>query len=83
MLGPQVELPSHTEAAHEQLRRVAHELAAGGPADPVERSARELLGRLDDLQGELDRVLDGLRSSADTLERLSQGGGSPDESAAR
>ena len=59
--------PGHgPEAVHEQLRRAA-ELFDDRPAAEVERAAQEMLGRLDTLQGELDRLLQGLERTAEPL----------------
>ena len=52
--------PGHgPDAVHERLRRAA-ELLDVRPAAGAERAAQEMLGRLDTLQGELDRLLRGL-----------------------
>ena len=51
------------DSVHAHLRRVAEEL--GDP--PADRGARELLGKLDTLQAELERLQDGLQATADRL----------------
>jgi DivIVA domain-containing protein len=54
------------EASARELRADAGR-EAGVHVEQVERSAAEIVGRLDRLQTELDRLLDGLRSSAASL----------------
>jgi DivIVA domain-containing protein len=55
-----------TEASARQLRDEAR-AEASGHVERVERSAKEMLAKLDRVQGELDRLLSGLRSTAETL----------------
>ena len=64
------------EAVHEQLRRAA-ELLDDRPDAGVERAAREMLGRLDTLQGELDRLLRGLDHTAEQLGPLPRSDAEP------
>jgi hypothetical protein len=52
------------EAVHARLRATA-ELLDDRPEAGVERAAREMLGRLDTLQAELDRLLHGLEQTAE------------------
>ena len=54
------------EAVHARLRATA-ELLDDRPGAGVERAAREMLGRLDTLQAELDRLLQGLERTAEQL----------------
>jgi DivIVA domain-containing protein len=54
------------EASAQQLRDEAGR-EASGHVERVEEAAKEMLGKLDGLQSELDRLLSGLRSSAETL----------------
>ena len=54
------------ESVHERLREVAEELD-DRPVAPVGRGARELLGKLDTLHAELERLQDGLQATADRL----------------
>ena len=54
------------EASAHQLREEAAREATGHVAR-VEHAAQELLGKLDGLQGELDLLLTGLRSTVETL----------------
>jgi hypothetical protein len=69
--------PGHGHAAvHEQLRRAA-ELLDDRPDAGVERAAREMLGRLDTLQGELDRLLRGLDHTAEQLGPLPRSDAEP------
>ena len=49
-----------------QLRRAAEELEDGPPA-AAGRGARDLLGKLDTLHAELERLQDGLQATADRL----------------
>jgi hypothetical protein len=54
------------DSVHAQLRRVAEELD-DRPAAAADRGARELLGKLDTLHAELERLQDGLQATADRL----------------
>ena len=54
------------DSVHAHLRRVAEELD-DRPAAGAERGARELLGKLDTLHAELERLQDGLQATADRL----------------
>ena len=54
------------ESVHERLRVVAAELE-DRPGASAERGARELLGKLDTLQTELERLQRGLEATADRL----------------
>ena len=54
------------DSVHAQLRSAAEELD-DGPAATAERGARELLGKLDTLHAELERLQDGLQATADRL----------------
>jgi hypothetical protein len=54
------------ESVHERLRDAAAELD-DRPAAVAERGARELLGRLDTLQAELERLAHGLEAAAERL----------------
>jgi DivIVA domain-containing protein len=49
------------------LRSVADELDGRPPAEHIEDTAKGMLEKLDRLQGELDRLLGGLKATADTL----------------
>jgi DivIVA domain-containing protein len=49
------------------LRSVADELDRRPPVDHVEDAAKSMLDKLDRLQTELDRLLGGLKATADTL----------------
>ena len=54
------------QSVHERLRQVAADLE-DGPAGTAERGARELLGKLDALQAELERLQRGLEGAAHRL----------------
>jgi DivIVA domain-containing protein len=54
------------ETSAQQLRDEAGR-EAGGHVERVEQSAKRMLDKLDRLQAELDRLLDGLKSTAQTL----------------
>jgi hypothetical protein len=62
------------DSVHSRLRRVAEELDDQPPA-AAERGARELLGKLDTLQAELERLQDGLQATADRLASRPDGPG--------
>jgi DivIVA domain-containing protein len=53
-------------SVHAHLRRVADDLDRR-PASPVEDAAKDMLEKLDRLQTELDRLLGGLKSTAESL----------------
>jgi len=54
------------DSVHAQLRSAAEELD-DDPAATAERGARDLLGKLDTLHAELERLQDGLQATADRL----------------
>ena len=54
------------DSVHAQLRSTAEELD-DRPAATAERGARDLLGKLDTLHAELERLQDGLQATADRL----------------
>ena len=62
------------DSVHAQLRSAAEELD-DGPAATAERGARELLGKLDTLHAELERLQDGLQAAADRLAARPDGPG--------
>jgi DivIVA domain-containing protein len=54
-------------AVDAHLRSVADELDRRPPVEHMEDAAKGMLEKLDRLQGELDRLLGGLKATADTL----------------
>ena len=62
------------DSVHERLRDVAAELD-DRPVAVAERGARELLGRLDTLQAELERLAQGLEAAAERLITRPDGSG--------
>ena len=62
------------ESVHERLRRVAEGLD-DRPADSAESGARELLGKLDELQLQLERRQSGLEATAERLAARPDGSG--------
>ena len=62
------------ESVHERLREVAEELD-DRPVAAAERGARELMGKLDTLHAELERLQRGLEATADRLAARPDGPG--------
>jgi DivIVA domain-containing protein len=67
--GASAQVRAILEAAETSARELREDAGreAGEHVERVEDVARAMLGKLDRLQGELDRLLDGLKASAETL----------------
>lgn len=67
--GASTQVRAILEAAEASARELREDAGreAGGHVERVGEAAREMLGKLERLQAELDRLLDGLRASAETL----------------